>query len=87
LNYRGAGRSFNACGEEGAIIMIEEKDTTANMATSARRLLDSELNVVNIGLEIFHNALKLQNIKVVDVNWSPPPKLDKETEDLLDKIL
>jgi hypothetical protein len=82
--------------EGGAIIMTEEKDTasgvtatttTANMATTARSLLDSELKVVNIGLEIFHNALKLQNIKVVDVNWSPPPKLDKETEDLLDKIL
>jgi hypothetical protein len=73
--------------------MTEQKDTASsttantNMATTARRLLDSELNVVNIGLEIFHNALKLQNIKVVDVNWSPPPKLDKESEDLLDKIL
>jgi len=73
--------------------MTEEKDTassttaTTNMVTTARHLLDSELNVVNIGLEIFHNALKHQNIKVVDVNWSPPPKLDKETEDLLDKIL
>lgn len=71
-----------------AIIMIGEKDnTTANLATSARRLLDSELNVVNIGLDIFYNALKIQNIKVVDANWNPPPKLDKETEDLLDKIL
>ena len=75
--------------------MTEEKDTASaasadaatNMVTTARRLLDSELNVVNIGLDIFHKALKLQNIKVVDVNWSPPPKLDKETEDLLDKIL
>jgi hypothetical protein len=66
----------------------DEKDTPiTNMTTTARRLLDSELNIVNIGLEIFHNALKLQNIKVVDVNWSPPPKLDKETEDILDKIL
>ena len=71
-----------------AIIMIGEKDnTTANLATSARRLLDSELNVVNIGLDIFYNALKSQNIKVVDANWNPPPKLDTETEDLLDKIL
>jgi hypothetical protein len=68
--------------------MTEEKDTTTtNMVTTARPLLDSELKVVNIGLEIFYNALKLQNIKVVDVNWNPPPKLDKETEDLLDKIL
>jgi hypothetical protein len=35
--------------------MTEEKDTTTaatNMVTTARRLLDSELNVVNIGLEI-----------------------------------
>jgi hypothetical protein len=67
--------------------MTEEKDSTTNMVTTARRLLDSELNVVNIGLEIFYNALKLQNIKVVHANWNPPPKLDKETEDLLDKIL
>jgi hypothetical protein len=68
--------------------MTEEKNSTANMATTtARRLLDYDLNVVNIGLDIFYNALKLQNIKVVDVNWNPPPKLDKETEDLLDKIL
>ncbi len=67
--------------------MTEEKDTITNKVATARPLLDSDLNVVNIGLEIFHNALKLQNIKVVDVNWSPPPKLDKEIEELLDKIL
>ena len=67
--------------------MTEEKNSTTNMATTARRLLDYDLNVVNIGLDIFYNALKLQNIKVVDVNWNPPLKLDKETEDLLDKIL
>ncbi len=67
--------------------MTEKMDTTTNMVTTARRLLNSDLNVVNIGLEIFHNALKLQNVKVVDVNWSPPPKLDKATEELLDKIL
>jgi hypothetical protein len=70
--------------------MTEEKGISTaatNTVTTARRLLDSELNVLNIGLEIFQDALKLQNIKVVDVNWNPPPKLDKETEDLLDKIL
>ncbi len=68
--------------------MTEGNDTTAtNTIIAARRLLDSELNVVNIGLEIFSDALKLQNIRVVDVNWNPPPKLDKETKDLLDKIL
>jgi len=56
-------------------------------ATTKKPLLDSELNVVNVGLEIFYNALKLQDIRVIDVSWSPPTKLDKETEDILDKIL
>jgi len=53
----------------------------------AATMLGSELNVVNVGLEIFYNALKLQNVKVLDVNWNPPPKLEKETQDLLDKML
>jgi hypothetical protein len=56
-------------------------------STTARPLLNSELNVINVGLEIFYNALKLQNIKTLDASWSPPPKLDEETQDLLDKIL
>ncbi len=55
--------------------------------TDAAAMLGSELNVVNVGLEIFYSALKLQNIKVLDVNWNPPPKLEKETQDLLDKML
>jgi hypothetical protein len=61
-----------------------EKQSTAG---SSRPLLDRELNVVNIGLEIFYDALKLQNIKVINVNWNPSLKLDKETEDIIDKIL
>ncbi|MGI0013006.1 MAG: fdrA domain protein [Nitrososphaera sp.] len=55
--------------------------------TDAATMLGSELNVLNVGLEIFYNALKLQDIKVLDVNWNPPPKLEKETQDLLDKML
>jgi len=55
--------------------------------TDAATMLRSELNVVNVGLDIFYNALKLQNINVIHVNWNPPPKLEKETQDLLDKIL
>lgn len=53
----------------------------------AATMLGSELNVINVGLEIFYNALKIQNVKVLDVNWNPPPKLEKETQDLLDKML
>ncbi|MGH9876917.1 MAG: fdrA domain protein [Nitrososphaera sp.] len=53
----------------------------------ARKLFDVELKVINVGLEIFYNSLQMQNVKAVDVNWKPAPKLDEESEDILDKIL
>lgn len=53
----------------------------------ARSLLGSELRVINIGLDIFYIALTEQRVKAVDVNWNPPAKLDKESEDILDKLL
>lgn len=54
---------------------------------SARKLLDSELKVINLGLDIFYNALAAQGVNAIDVDWKPAPKLDKESEDILDKIL
>jgi len=53
----------------------------------AKKLFNVELKVINVGLDIFYNALQLQNVKAVDVNWRPAPKLEKETEDILDKLL
>lgn len=54
---------------------------------SAKKLLDSELRVINLGLDIFYSALASQDVKAIDVDWKPAPKLDKESEDILDKIL
>lgn len=51
------------------------------------KLLSSELKVINIGLEIFNDALKAQGVNSVQVSWQPPPKLEKEYEDILSKIL
>jgi len=51
------------------------------------RLFSSELNVINIGLEIFNDALKAQGVNVVQVSWQPLPKLEKEYEDILSKML
>jgi hypothetical protein len=56
-------------------------------AGGARKLLDSELKVINLGLDIFYSALAAQDVKTIDVSWRPAPKLDKESEDILDKIL
>ncbi len=46
-----------------------------------------KLKVVNIGLQTFAESLRKQGVKVAQVNWRPPVKLDKEMTDLLDDLL
>jgi len=50
-------------------------------------LFTSELKVINIGLELFKDELRAQGVKVAQVAWQPLPKLEKEYEDILEKIL
>jgi len=57
------------------------------LAEKILQLFTSELKVINIGLEIFSDALKAQGVDVVQVSWQPPPKLEKEYEDILSKML
>ncbi len=57
------------------------------MADKILKLFTSELKVINIGLEIFNDALKAQSVNSVQVTWQPPPKLEREYEDILSKIL
>jgi hypothetical protein len=52
-----------------------------------KKLLDSDLKVINIGMTIFYDALKDQNIKVIQVDWKPGPVLDKLSEEILSKIM
>jgi hypothetical protein len=51
------------------------------------KLFSSELKVINIGLELFNDALKAQGVNSVQVSWQPAPKLEKEYEDILSKML
>ncbi len=53
----------------------------------ARDIFNRELKVLNIGLENFYLALKDQGVTALHVEWKPPVKLEKEIEDILDKIL
>jgi hypothetical protein len=57
--------------------------------TKSKKLLDSELNVINLGLDIFFDGLQAQNVKAIQVDWKPVSKtvLDKKSEDILSKIL
>ena len=57
------------------------------MSEKISKLLTSELKVINIGLDIFKDALEQQGVSVAQVSWQKPVKLEKEYEDILSKIL
>lgn len=51
------------------------------------KLFREELRIVNIGLEIFYRSLKDQALEVIHVNWQPPPSIEKELKEKLDRLL
>jgi hypothetical protein len=57
------------------------------MSEDILRLFRSEIKVINVGLELFKDALVDQNVNVVHVSWQKPPELEKVYEDILSKIL
>ena len=53
----------------------------------AAGLLTSDLVVLNVGLDIFREALERQKVKCAQVDLSQAPKLDKKLADALDRLL
>jgi hypothetical protein len=49
-------------------------------------LLETRVEVVNIGLPIFADALRSQDVPVVQVDWSPPAGGDERMIALLDRL-
>lgn len=57
------------------------------MSENILQLFTSELKVINIGLELFRDALEAQGVDVAQVSWQMPIKIEKEYENILSKIL
>jgi hypothetical protein len=55
--------------------------------SGAQDLLASDLVVLNLGLDIFRQALESQKVKCVQVDLTQAPKLEKKLADALDKLL
>lgn len=49
-------------------------------------LFNSELKVINMGLEGFADTLKDRGVKVLHVRWQPPAQGDDDLLSLLDKL-
>jgi hypothetical protein len=56
-------------------------------ASRSERLLDSELTVLNLGLDIFKQALIDQKVKCAQVELRQAPRLEKKLADALRKLL
>jgi hypothetical protein len=50
-------------------------------------LLQQELEVVNIGLELFAESRAQQGVKVAHVTWEPPAKGNPELVAILEELL
>jgi hypothetical protein len=59
------------------------------LAKKERRkdLLGSELVVLNIGLDIFRQALESQKVRCAQVDLQEAPKLERKLADALDRLL
>lgn len=55
--------------------------------TKGEELLGSELVVLNLGLDIFREALVDQKVRCVQVDLQQAPKLEKKLANALDKLL
>jgi hypothetical protein len=55
--------------------------------SKSEQLLGSELVVLNLGLDIFRQALEDQNVKCAQVNLQQAPRLEKKLADALRKLL
>jgi FdrA protein len=49
-------------------------------------LLQSEVRVINVGLQAFANDLSACDVEVVHVDWSPPAVSDPRIASLLAKL-
>ena len=57
------------------------------MTDRSKRLLGAELQVVNIGLELFAASLEEQGgVTTVQMDWRPPAGGDPRLEELLERL-
>lgn len=73
----------------GQVLAEMESAASAGGPSGARQapdILNSELQVINIGLDIFGGALREQGIPVVQVDWEVPAKGDEKIISILKKM-
>ncbi|KAB2822765.1 MAG: hypothetical protein F9K51_08185 [Candidatus Dadabacteria bacterium] len=76
--------------EDAADSALSEMETAVTASSSktgkGRDILGQEMRVINIGLEIFKEALDAQGMKTIQVDWEVPAKGDEKVLEILKKM-
>ena len=57
------------------------------MESAIQKLLSEPVIVINLGLKKFAENLEIQDVEVIQVDWTPPAGGDQELIDLLEQLL
>jgi hypothetical protein len=55
-------------------------------AKKINKLFEEELVVINMGLDVFGDNLKKEQVKVLAMNWKPPAGGNKKLISFLEKL-
>ncbi|MCL4245238.1 MAG: hypothetical protein KJ002_08935 [Candidatus Dadabacteria bacterium] len=76
--------------EDAADSALSEMETAVTASSSktgkGRDILGQEMRVINIGLDIFKEALDAQGMKTIQVDWEVPAKGDEKVLEILKKM-
>lgn len=50
------------------------------------KLFDSDLSIVNVGLEGFHDSVEEQGIESIQLDWRPPAGGNPKLIEILEKL-
>ncbi|GJM16199.1 MAG: hypothetical protein DHS20C13_15260 [Thermodesulfobacteriota bacterium] len=82
--------AVEASSEDLAAQVIDEIESLifsdTDQQSNSKGLIGQELKVVNIGLDIFKDALEAQSVKVVQVDWEVPAKGNEKVINILKKM-
>lgn len=82
--------AVEASSEDLAAQIVDEIESLISSGTdqqsNSKGLIGQELKVVNIGLDIFKDALEAQSVKVVQVDWEVPAKGNEKVINILKKM-
>ena len=76
--------------EDAAASVLSEMETAVTASSSktgkGSDILGQEMRVINIGLDIFKEALDAQGVQTIQVDWEVPAKGDEKVLEILKKM-